>query len=81
MSLNATFETFAVKPKDLFTVKPKDLECLPEKDDSKENLNASMCGSLTDFYAENSQVCVQQDCSIPDVIFVKLFQVLMLISF
>lgn len=74
-------ETFAVKPKDLFTVKPKDLECLPEKDDSKENLNDSMCGSLTDFYAENSQVCVQQDCSIPDVIFVKLFQVLMLISF
>lgn len=58
-----------------FNVKPKVLECLPGKDDSRETLNDSMCGSLTDFYAVNSTVCVLQESSVPDATFVKLFQV------
>ena len=58
-----------------FNVKPKVLECLPGSDDSQDTLNDSMCGSLTDFYAMNSTVSVQQESSVPDSTFMKLFQV------
>ena len=63
-----------------FNVKPKVLECLPGKDDSRDILNDTMCGSLTDFYAVNSTVCVQQESSFPGATFVKLLQVILISS-
>lgn len=54
-----------------FSIKPKNLESLLQKDDSREMLSDSMCGSLTDYYIENLQVYVQQDSSVPDAIFVN----------
>ena len=61
-------ETFAIKPKDLLSIQ--------ESNNSKEISDNSFSGSLTEFYAENSQVCTQQDISVPDAVFVKLLQVL-----
>lgn len=58
-----------------FAVKPKDLESLPGKDNLREILDDTICGSLNDFYGENMQVCTEQESSVPDAIFVKLFQV------
>ena len=64
-----------------FAITPKDLEGLLGKDASKEISNDSICGNLTEYYFENSQVNAQQQNPVPDGVFIQLLQVLYFFAF